>query len=100
MALKEDLQADVKKIFADSWTTRNGTTVPDPSTVQLGNDAVNLDATILYADLDGSTNLVDTETATFAARIYKAYLKVAAKIIRAEGGVITAYDGDRIMAGT
>lgn len=98
MALKEDLQADVKKIFADSWTTRNGTTVPDPSTVQLGNDAVNLDATILYADLDGSTNLVDTETATFAARIYKAYLKVAAKIIRAEGGVITAYDGDRIMA--
>lgn len=98
MALKDDLQADVKKIFADSWTERNGTTVPDPSTIQLGNDGVNLNATILYADLDGSTNLVDNHGAKFSAEIYKAYLKCAAKIIRSENGVITAYDGDRIMA--
>ena len=33
----------------------------------------------------------------FAAEIYKTYLYCAAKIIRANGGVITAYDGDRVM---
>jgi class 3 adenylate cyclase len=34
----------------------------------------------------------------FAAEIYKTFLHCAAKIIRSEDGVITAYDGDRIMA--
>ena len=33
-----------------------------------------------------------------AAKIYKTYLHCAAKIIQSEGGVITSYDGDRIMA--
>jgi class 3 adenylate cyclase len=32
------------------------------------------------------------------AEIYKTFLHCAAKIIRSEGGVITAYDGDRVMA--
>lgn len=57
-----------------------------------------LEATVLYADLDGSTNLVDQYIPEFAAEIYKTYLHCTAKIIKSEGGVITAYDGDRIMA--
>ena len=64
----------------------------------LRNDAVKIDATVLYADLDESTNLVNSNTAEFAAEIYKIYLACAARIIRNEGGVITGYDGDRIMA--
>ena len=54
--------------------------------------------TVLYADLDDSTNLVDRYKPEFAAKIYKAYLSCAAKVIRSEDGVITSYDGDRIMA--
>ena len=50
-----------------------------------------------YADLDGSTAMVDQWTWQFSAEIYKTYLHCAAKIIKNEGGVITAYDGDRIM---
>ena len=57
-----------------------------------------MDGTVLYADLDESTNLVDSYTPEFAAEIYKAYLSCAAKVIRSEGGEITSYDGDRIMA--
>jgi class 3 adenylate cyclase len=57
-----------------------------------------LDATVLYADISGSTKLVDSYEATFAGEIYKTYLHCAAKIIKDRGGVITAYDGDRIMA--
>ena len=64
----------------------------------LSNDAVKLDGTVLYADLSASTTLVDGYAAHFAAEIYRAYLYCAARIIRAEGGAITAYDGDRIMA--
>lgn len=98
MALSDDLKADVAAIFKEVWKVRDGTAVPQPEDLKLSNDAVRLDGTVLYADLAGSTQLVDSEAPEFAAEIYKSYLRCAAKIIRAEGGEITAYDGDRIMA--
>lgn len=98
MSLGDDLQTEVKKIFRDAWTTRDGRVVPESEDIKLGNDAVKLDGTVLYADLDGSTNLVDSYKSAFAAEIYKSYLHCAAKIIRAEDGIIVSYDGDRIMA--
>jgi len=99
VALKDDLQSAVKKIFHDDrWTIRDGNVVPQPEDLGLGNDGVNLDGTVLYADISGSTRLVDSATPHFAAEVYKAYLACAARIIKNEGGVITAYDGDRVMA--
>ncbi len=99
MSLGDDLKAQVKKIFSEQqWSTRDGQQVPESDDLTLSNDAVKLDGTVLYADLSGSTQLVDGYKAHFAAEIYKAYLHCAAKIITSEGGVITAYDGDRIMA--
>lgn len=94
----EEFANEVWKIFKQVWSTREGKKVPESGDLALGNDAVVLDGTVLYADLDDSTNLVDSYNPTFAAQIYKAYLNCAAKIIRSEGGVITSYDGDRIMA--
>lgn len=99
MALKDDLQSAVKKIFTDDlWTTRDGNVVPEPKNLGLGNDGVNLNGTVLYADISGSTRLVDSVKPHFAAEVYKAYLACAARIIKNEDGVITAYDGDRVMA--
>lgn len=98
MSFADDLRTEVKRIFKDTWTTRDGQVVPESGDLKLSNDAVTLDATVLYADLAASTDLVDNYKAYFAAEIYRAYLYCAAKIVRAEGGVITAYDGDRIMA--
>ena len=98
MSLVDDLKAQVNKIFRERWSTRDGQQVPDPDDLKLSNDALKLDGTVLYADLSGSTKLVDGYKGHFAAEIYKTYLHCAAKIITSEGGVITAYDGDRIMA--
>ena len=99
MGLGDELTDDVQKIFKQRWDTREGKKVPESENLQLGgNEAVKLNGTVLYADLDASTNLVDSHKPRFAAKIYKAYLNCAAKIIRSEGGVITSYDGDRIMA--
>jgi len=98
MALKEDLEKEVAAIFRATWTERDGTTVPSEDSLRLSNDAVKLDATVLYADLADSTKLVDNNSSQFAAEIYKTFLLCAAKIIKAENGSITAYDGDRIMA--
>lgn len=99
MTLKDDLTSEVKTIFKNSWTETNGRTVPAPSDVGLGNKATLLQqAVVLYADLDGSTNMVDTMKWEFSAEIYKTFLHCAARIVKAETGDITAYDGDRIMA--
>ena len=98
MSLADDLRTEVKRIFREAWTTRDGEVVPESEDLKLSNDAVKLDGTVLYADLSASTALVDGYNAHFAAEIYRAYLYCAARIIRAEGGAITAYDGDRIMA--
>ena len=97
-SLGDELRSEVTAIFKDAWSTRDGKTVPEAEDLKLGNDAVKLDATVLYADLAGSTKLVDGYKAHFAAEIYKAYLWSAAKIIRAFSGSITSFDGDRIMA--
>jgi class 3 adenylate cyclase len=59
---------------------------------------VELEGTVLYADMADSTGLVDGYKPWFAAEIYKAYLIAACRIIRDEGGEITAFDGDRVMA--
>jgi class 3 adenylate cyclase len=98
MGLKDDLTTEVGSIFRSAWSERDGDKVPEPEDLKLANDAVKLTGTVLYADLADATRLVDTKTKTFAAEIYKSFLHCAAKIVRDHGGVITAYDGDRIMA--
>lgn len=99
MSLKNDLIGEVRRLFRTQWSERDGRVVPSEEDIGLGNDAVKLaDAVVLYADMADSTNLVDTKSWKFAAEVYKAFLHCAAKIIRSEGGEITAYDGDRIMA--
>ena len=98
MSLVEDYSKIVEEIFKEKWSIREGRKVPESKELGLNNDAVKLDGTVLYADLDDSTNLVDGYKPAFAAEIYKTYLNCAAKVIRSEGGVITSYDGDRIMA--
>lgn len=99
MGLKDDLTSEVQAIFQNNWSETTGRVVPTPSDIGLGKKATLLEqAVVLYADLDGSTNMVDTKKWQFSAEIYKAFLHCAAKIVRAESGDITAYDGDRIMA--
>lgn len=100
MGLKEELTADVKATFAGQWDVQTTTVVPAPEDLRLNaNHAKDLEtATVLYADLDGSTNMVDNHEWTFSAEVYETYLRCAAKIIRSEDSIITAYDGDRVMA--
>jgi class 3 adenylate cyclase len=98
VGLKEELEYAVKRIISeDRWTRRDGTVVPAPESLRLGNDGVNLDATVLYADMSDSTVLVDKYRPNFAAEIYKSYLACAARVLKSQGGIVTAYDGDRVM---
>lgn len=99
MALKDDLIADCAAFHAHAWSIQDARIVPAPSDLALGNSAKKLSsAAVLYADLDGSTSMVDTKYWHFSAEVYKSFLNAVAKIVKSEGGSITAYDGDRLMA--
>jgi len=99
MGLLSDLQSEIQAIFRGSWEITKAQVVPDPLSFKLLNEARCFDsATVLYVDLSGSTALVNNYNWVFAGEIYKAYLLCAAKIVRRQGGIITAYGGDRIMA--
>src|SRR5437016_13452535 len=98
MTFKTNLESAVREIFQSPWKERKGKVVPVPESLSPGNEAVKLQATVLYADMADSTDLVDSYERSFAAEIYKAYLRCAATIINSEKGTITAYDGDRVMA--
>jgi class 3 adenylate cyclase len=97
MGLREDLEGEVTTIFRTGWSVREGQKVPEPEEIKLGNDAVTLDAAVLYADLAESTDLVDNHHAWYSAQIYKSYLHCATKLIGYCGGVVTSFDGDRVM---
>lgn len=98
MGLLSDIRTEVASILATNWKARDGLVIPEPESIRLGNDAVEISGTVLYADLADSTQLVDSYKSHFAAEIYKAYLMASCRIIRSDGGEITAFDGDRVMA--
>ncbi len=99
MTSKEDLTAKVQEFVEEFWgEIPNGYAVPMPEDLTFGNTGRRLNACLLYADICGSTAMVDDLVDTRAAEYYKAYLHCAAKIIKRNGGEISAYDGDRVMA--
>lgn len=98
MGFVEELESEVNGILGAKWTSRDGIKVPEPEDITLANDAVKLTGTVLYADLADSTTLVDSFKAQFAAEVYKGFLICCSRVISHNGGVITAFDGDRVMA--
>lgn len=100
MSLGDDLTREVRETFRTKWDTESARVVPAPKDLRLNaNHAKEIDrATILYADLDGSTNMVDNLPWHISAAFYKTYLRCASQIIKSEQGAIIAYDGDRVMA--
>lgn len=98
MGIADDIRAEVKEIFKSKWDERDGHVVPEADDLRLGNDAVKLTGTVLYADLAESTEMVNKRSSKFAAEIYKTFLISACRIIRHRDGEITAFDGDRVMA--
>jgi class 3 adenylate cyclase len=98
MTLREELYDYVGDTFRSQWETRDGNIVPNPENLTLDNSAVRFQrATVLYADLSGSTKMVDGYQWHFSGEIYKSYLYCASRVIRNFEGEITAYDGDRVM---
>lgn len=97
MSTVDDLSDVVDEIFGTDFQSRDGTVVPESQDVARKNGAVRLDATFLYADLADSSRLAKLCPWSTTAKIMRAYLDCAIRLIRKHGGAIRSFDGDRVM---
>ena len=97
MALLDELKGDVQGIIDKPWNLRTGRVVPSSEDVALAGGAVELAATMLYADLANSSKIAKTLDRRVAAKILKAFLATTARLVRSHGGSIVSFDGDRIL---
>jgi adenylate cyclase len=95
--LKSDLTDAVDGILGKSFEQRDGQKVPTSADVALANGAVKLEAAFLYADLAGSGLIAKVCPWDTTAKIIRAYLDCAVRIMRAHEGEIRSFDGDRVM---
>jgi len=97
MTWVETLSETTDTIFGTEWDVRDGIVIPDTEDVALKDGAVKLDATFLYADLAGSSKLAKLCPWQTTAKIIRAYLDCSTRLIKAWGGEIKSFDGDRVM---
>jgi class 3 adenylate cyclase len=99
MTLKDDFTDAVRKFSVERWgDIPRAFVVPSTDALSFGNNGAHMDVTVLYADITDSTKMVDSLVDWRAAEYYKAFLHCASQLIRANGGEIEAFDGDRVMA--
>lgn len=97
MTSKDDLSNEVSTILSQSWSLRDGRTVPSTENVVLAGGAVKLDATVLYADLAQSSKLATDFQQRTAAKVIRSFLFCICRLITGHDGTITSFDGDRVM---
>lgn len=95
--LRDTIEREIRSGLHQPWDTRQGAVVPSTDTVVLNGGRVDLRAVMLYADLADST-VIAIANREAAARLFRAYLALCARLIVRRGGEIRSFDGDRIMA--
>lgn len=95
--MAEDFDSKLTGILYADWDVQDARVVPKTEDVVQYDGARRLEATYLYADMADSTLLVKRFPPETAARVVRAYLRIAVDCIRANGGHIRSFDGDRVM---
>jgi class 3 adenylate cyclase len=96
MTLIDILTSEIDTLLGIEWDQSDGKMIPEGEDVVL-NEAAKIEATFLYADLAGSSILAQKCPWETTAKIIRAYLTTAVRLIEAHGGEIRSFNGDRVM---
>jgi len=97
MALADVISNEIQKTIDTLWNKRKAIKVPTTEDVALAGGAVELDATFLYADLANSSKMAKELDRRIAAKILKSFLATTSRLIKAKGGTVVSFDGDRVL---
>lgn len=92
------IQSSVDDVLSTPWNITNGSLVPKTEDIVMKNGGRRVDATYLYADLAGSSKMAHELDPEVTAKVIRAYITSATRILRHFGGEIRSFDGDRVMA--
>lgn len=97
MTLLDTLQSEIDNILEIDWELKDEDVIPKGEDIPSANGAFKIEATFLYADLAGTTLLTEKCSWEITAKIIRAYLDIAVRLIQAHGGEIKSVEGKRIM---
>ncbi len=99
MSLKDDIRNKVQSIVDESFTVADITYVPklDDSKLTFGNTGLKFDATTLFIDMRGSTEVLNKHNRTTVAKIHMSYFHAIVKIANALNGHVRSFNGDSAL---
>jgi class 3 adenylate cyclase len=99
MGLKQDITDKVKAIMDEGFTIEDVTYVPDikNSKLTFGNTGLKFEATVLYIDMRGSTEILNKHNKASVAKMHMAYFHTVVKIAKSLGGEVRSFNGDSML---
>lgn len=98
MGLDADTKDGIDGVLNEAWVITSGTVVPETDDITLKNGGRRVSATYLYADMANSSWLAQEVSDDITAKVIRAYLNAATRILSHHRGAIRSFDGDRVMA--
>jgi adenylate cyclase len=99
MSLKSDILKKVKEIIDTTFVVEDVAYVPDIEDTKLtfGNKGLKFDATVLYIDINGSTEILNKHNKNTVAKIHMAYFHTIINIAKSLGGDVRSFNGDSML---
>lgn len=99
MGLRQDIIDKVKAIVDENFEVEDVTYVPDikNSKLTFGNTGLRFEATVLYIDMRGSTEILNKHNKSSVAKMHMAYFHTIIKIVKPLGGEVRSFNGDSIL---
>jgi class 3 adenylate cyclase len=99
VGLKKDIIDAVKQLLDEKFVSEETSSVPDISNSKLtfGNAGLEFEATVLYVDMRGSTELLEKHNKPVVAKLHKAYFQAIVTIANSKGGEVRSFNGDSML---
>lgn len=99
MGIKQDIIDKVQTILDEQFEVEEVSYVPDLENTKLtfGNKGLQFEATVLYIDMRGSTELLNKHNKSTVAKIHMAYFHAIVKIANSLGGQARSFNGDSLL---
>jgi class 3 adenylate cyclase len=99
MGLKQDIIDKVKAILDEDFDVEEVSFVPEITNSKLtfGNTGLKFEATVLYIDMRGSTEILNKHNKSTIAKIHMSYFHTVVKIAKSLGGEVRSFNGDSML---
>lgn len=99
MGLKDDIISKAKEIENSTFSVQSTSIVPtiNDSRLTFGCSGLEFEATVLYIDMRGSTEVLNTHRKRIVAKIHMIYYHAIVKIAKQFGGEIRSFNGDSLL---